>query len=181
MPPEDLLDRALASMQNLSEAAETMTRLLDGAVEGLARLITGILRGRVFEGGVSHFQIDYGCVGESVRLAGVIAWLPALPVSGGAVDTPIIAAPPILHTNEIASRSGVTRAHLVTVLFVLANESQKHVIQLVCAELLETLIAEMKRSYEPRARLGARLAGFRASRPLTRMCAPGRVGFMAAM
>jgi hypothetical protein len=47
VPPEDLLDRALASMQNLSEAAE-MTRLLDGAVEGLARLITGILRGRVF-------------------------------------------------------------------------------------------------------------------------------------
>ena len=39
MPPEDLLDRALASMQNLSEAAETMTRLLDGAVEGLARAV----------------------------------------------------------------------------------------------------------------------------------------------
>ena len=28
-PPEDLLDRALASMENLSEAADTMTRLLD--------------------------------------------------------------------------------------------------------------------------------------------------------
>jgi hypothetical protein len=28
-PPEDLLDRALASMENLSEAAHTMTRLLD--------------------------------------------------------------------------------------------------------------------------------------------------------
>ena len=28
-PPEDLLDRALASMENLSEAAATMTRLLD--------------------------------------------------------------------------------------------------------------------------------------------------------
>ena len=29
MPPEDLLDRALTSMENLSEAADTMTRLLD--------------------------------------------------------------------------------------------------------------------------------------------------------
>jgi len=29
MPPEDLLDRALVSMENLSEAAHTMTRLLD--------------------------------------------------------------------------------------------------------------------------------------------------------
>jgi hypothetical protein len=28
-PPEDLLDRALASMENLREAADTMTRLLD--------------------------------------------------------------------------------------------------------------------------------------------------------
>ena len=28
-PPEDLLDRALASMENLKEAADTMTRLLD--------------------------------------------------------------------------------------------------------------------------------------------------------
>jgi hypothetical protein len=28
-PPEDLLDRALASMERLSEAADTMTRLLD--------------------------------------------------------------------------------------------------------------------------------------------------------
>ena len=28
-PTEDLLDRALASMENLSEAADTMTRLLD--------------------------------------------------------------------------------------------------------------------------------------------------------
>ena len=28
-PAEDLLDRALASMENLSEAADTMTRLLD--------------------------------------------------------------------------------------------------------------------------------------------------------
>ena len=29
VPVEYLLDRALASMENLSEAAETMTRLLD--------------------------------------------------------------------------------------------------------------------------------------------------------
>ena len=29
MPPEDLLDRAIASMENLGEAADTMTRLLD--------------------------------------------------------------------------------------------------------------------------------------------------------
>src|SRR5260370_28432004 len=28
-PPEDLLDRALASLENLREAADTMTRLLD--------------------------------------------------------------------------------------------------------------------------------------------------------
>jgi hypothetical protein len=28
-PAEDLLDRALASMENLSEAADTMTRLFD--------------------------------------------------------------------------------------------------------------------------------------------------------
>ena len=28
-PPEDLLDSALAAMENLSEAADTMTRLLD--------------------------------------------------------------------------------------------------------------------------------------------------------
>jgi hypothetical protein len=28
-PPEDLLDRALASMENLRKAADTMTRLLD--------------------------------------------------------------------------------------------------------------------------------------------------------
>ncbi|SRR6266404_6017650 len=32
-PPEDLLDRALASMENLSEAADTMTRLLDELLE----------------------------------------------------------------------------------------------------------------------------------------------------
>ena len=33
-PPEDLLDRALASMENLSEAADTMTRLLDELLKG---------------------------------------------------------------------------------------------------------------------------------------------------
>jgi hypothetical protein len=33
MPPEDLLDRALASMENLSEAADTMMRLLDELLE----------------------------------------------------------------------------------------------------------------------------------------------------
>src|SRR6266851_8331989 len=32
-PVEDLLDRALASMENLSEAADTMTRLLDELLE----------------------------------------------------------------------------------------------------------------------------------------------------
>ena len=34
MPPEDLLDRALASMGHLSEAADTMTRLLDELLKG---------------------------------------------------------------------------------------------------------------------------------------------------
>jgi len=33
-PDEDLLDRALASMENLSEAANTMTRLLDELLKG---------------------------------------------------------------------------------------------------------------------------------------------------
>jgi hypothetical protein len=33
-PVEDLLDRALASMENLSEAADTMTRLLDELLKG---------------------------------------------------------------------------------------------------------------------------------------------------
>src|SRR5712691_3107951 len=33
-PPEDLLDRALASMENLSEAADTMIRLLDELLQG---------------------------------------------------------------------------------------------------------------------------------------------------
>jgi hypothetical protein len=33
-PVEDLLDRALASMENLSESAETMTRLLDDLLKG---------------------------------------------------------------------------------------------------------------------------------------------------
>jgi hypothetical protein len=33
VPVEDLLDRALASMENLSEAADTMTRLLDELLE----------------------------------------------------------------------------------------------------------------------------------------------------
>ncbi len=33
-PDEDLLDRALASMENLSEAADTMTRLLDELLKG---------------------------------------------------------------------------------------------------------------------------------------------------
>jgi hypothetical protein len=33
-PAEDLLDRALASMENLSEAADTMMRLLDELLKG---------------------------------------------------------------------------------------------------------------------------------------------------
>ena len=33
-PVEDLLDRALAAMENLSESAETMTRLLDDLLKG---------------------------------------------------------------------------------------------------------------------------------------------------
>jgi len=33
-PDEDLLDRALASMENLSKAADTMTRLLDELLKG---------------------------------------------------------------------------------------------------------------------------------------------------
>ena len=33
-PDEDLLDRALASMENLSEAADTMIRLLDELLQG---------------------------------------------------------------------------------------------------------------------------------------------------
>jgi hypothetical protein len=33
-PAEDLLDRALASMENLTDAADTMTRLLDELLKG---------------------------------------------------------------------------------------------------------------------------------------------------
>jgi hypothetical protein len=36
-PAEDLLDRALASMENLSEAADTMMRLLDEQLKGQRR------------------------------------------------------------------------------------------------------------------------------------------------
>ena len=41
----------------------------------------------------------------SVRFAGVIPWPPAIPVSGGAVDMPIVAAPPIFQIVRL------TKAH----------------------------------------------------------------------
>jgi hypothetical protein len=54
------------------------------------------------------------------------------------------------------------------------SESYKQVIQLVCAEPLETLIAKMKRSFDSPE--GALLGDIRASQSLTRMPAYGRGG-----
>ena len=54
------------------------------------------------------------------------------------------------------------------------SESQKQVIQLVCAESLETLIAQMKRSFDSVARLRTQLALTFAARFATRSLERGR-------
>jgi hypothetical protein len=53
-------------------------------------------------------------------------------------------------------------------------------MQLVRGKALETLIAELKHSFDALARLGARLADIRASRSLTRMtvCERGGVAWL---